>query len=203
MGILRHNTLWGNDEAGLQVTEASEPLVQSNLFLRQGGPASLQEPLGRLHEQEMQAAKQAQEPPWKQREGIEGSPGIWVHSGGRGTLEGNEVTKSAFHGVVVGLNAAPLLRANSIHANRKAGAHFQDGAGGTLLDNEIHRNWVGVECCDDAQPVVRGNRIHHQKMGGVWVYKEVGSTSTTCPCSSSSALTLIRPVPGGRHLRGQ
>ena len=51
--------------------------------------------------------------------------------------------------------AAPLLRANTVHNNRKAGVLFQEGGGGTLLECEIARNSVGVECFDDAQPTVR------------------------------------------------
>ena len=40
----------------------------------------------------------------------------------------------------------------------------------------MHKNHVGVELKDDAEPVVKGNKIHHQKMGGVWVYKESKGT---------------------------
>ena len=58
--------------------------------------------------------------------------------------------------------AAPLLRANTVHNNRKAGVLFQEGGGGTLLECEISRNLVGVECFDDAQPTVRANQeMHH------------------------------------------
>ena len=58
--------------------------------------------------------------------------------------------------------AAPLLRANTVHNNRKAGVLFQEGGGGTLLECEISRNSVGVECFDDAQPTVRANQeMHH------------------------------------------
>ena len=35
MGTLASNTVWGNEEAGLQITEGSEPLVTANRFLRQ------------------------------------------------------------------------------------------------------------------------------------------------------------------------
>ena len=59
--------------------------------------------------------------------------------------------------------AAPLLRANWVHNNRKAGVLFQEGGGGTLLECEIARNSVGVECFDDAQPTVRGTREMHQQ----------------------------------------
>lgn len=59
--------------------------------------------------------------------------------------------------------AAPLLRANRVHNNRKAGVLFQEGGGGTLLECEIARNSVGVECFDDAQPTVRGTREMHQQ----------------------------------------
>ena len=89
------------------------------------------------------------------RAALDGSPAIWIHCGGRGTLEGNEVTASSWHGVVVGQGAAPLLRANTVHHNRKAGGLFHEGGGGTLLECEIARNSVGVECFDDAQPTVR------------------------------------------------
>ena len=152
MGTMRGNVLWGNDECGVQITEGSDPLVQANRILQQGAAPKTGEV----------------------RPATEGSPAVWVHSAGRGTIDDNEVTKSLWHGVVVGQAAAPLLTHNRVHANKKAGVFFQDGAGGTLLENDIHHNWVGVEACDDAQPTVRGNKLHHQKMGGVWVYKEAG-----------------------------
>jgi len=35
--------------------------------------------------------------------------------------------------------AAPLLRKNTVHTNRKAGVLFHEGGGGTLLECEIAR----------------------------------------------------------------
>lgn len=28
-----------------------------------------------------------------------------------------------------------------------------------------------MECIDEASPVVRGNKMHHHKLGALWVYK--------------------------------
>ena len=72
--------------------------------------------------------------------------------------------------------AAPTLRHNTIAGCKKAGVFFVDGGAGELLENDVHKNHVGVELKDDAEPVVKGNKIHHQKMGGVWVYKESKGT---------------------------
>ena len=55
-----------------------------------------------------------------------------------------------------------MLQGNTIHANRKSGVYILDGAGGTLIENDIHRNWNGVEVIESSEPIVRGNKIHHQ-----------------------------------------
>ena len=226
--------VWGNEEAGLQITEGSEPLVTANRFLRQGGRAAVQEPLGQVQERERKEREQRRQQ--RQRDmtlapsaALDGSPAIWIHCGGRGTLEGtnpspspspdpnpypspdsdpypnpnpnpnpdqarSRVTRSrpragtaswwgryTYYGYTTTMailthlpndfylltrlmqGAAPLLRANRVHNNRKAGVLFQEGGGGTLLECEIARNSVGVECFDDAQPTVRGTREMHQQ----------------------------------------
>ena len=49
---------------------------------------------------------------------------------------------------------------------------MQDGAVPTLIENDIYKNWVGVEVVEHAEPTLRGNTIHHSRVGGLWVYKE-------------------------------
>ena len=85
--------VWGNEEAGLQVTEGSEPLVTANRFLRQGGRAAVQEPLGKVQERERREREQSRQQQQRDmtlapRAALDGSPAIWVHCGGRGTREG-------------------------------------------------------------------------------------------------------------------
>ena len=85
--------VWGNEEAGLQITEGSEPLVTANRFLRQGGRAAVQEPLGKVQERERREREQSRQQQQRDmtlapRAALDGSPAIWVHCGGRGTREG-------------------------------------------------------------------------------------------------------------------
>lgn len=40
-----------------------------------------------------------------------------------------------------------------------------------MIENDIYRNWNGIEVIEGSEPVVRGNKIHGQRMGGIWVYK--------------------------------
>ena len=110
LGTMSGNLLWGNEACGVEITEGSAPLVRQNRVLQQGSEAPMKQEL---------------------RPASDGSPGIWIHSSGCGTIEGNEITRSNFHGVVVGQGANPLVRKNRIHANKRAGVFFQDGAGGT------------------------------------------------------------------------
>ena len=91
--------VWGNEEAGLQITEGSEPLVTANRFLRQGGRAAVQEPLGQVQERERKEREQRRQQ--RQRDmtlapsaALDGSPAIWIHCGGRGTLEGTNPSPS-------------------------------------------------------------------------------------------------------------
>ena len=114
--------VWGNEEAGLQITEGSEPLVTANRFLRQGGRAAVQEPLGQVQAnpnpnqnpnpnpnlnpnpnqvQERERKEREQRRQQRQRDmtlapsaALDGSPAIWIHCGGRGTLEGTNPSPS-------------------------------------------------------------------------------------------------------------
>jgi hypothetical protein len=200
------NTIWDNEEAGVQIVEGGDPLVERNSILKQGNPVSPQKD-----------SDGNPKPPSKD------VPGVWIHSGGLGVLQENDISKSIYHGVVIGTEAQPTLQHNQIHSNRKSGilvqarppflcmaqpgplpppavssplllhllhqflswpqAHRllpffghlpffgQDGGAGTFIENDIHHNYVGVEVVDGSDPTMRGNRIHHQKMGGIWVYK--------------------------------
>ena len=118
---------------------------------------------------------------------------MWIHSCGRGNLQDNEISGNYWHGVVVGGMAQPQLHNNRIHGNVKSGVFCEDGAAPTLVENDIYKNNVGVEAIESSevrepsssppmpadcmrvlmwQPVLRGNKMHHHKMGAVWVNKE-------------------------------
>ena len=49
---------------------------------------------------------------------------------------------------------------------------MQDGAAPLLIENDVFKNWVGVEVIEHAEPTLRGNKIHHNRLNGVQVYKD-------------------------------
>ena len=187
MGTFEENDVFGNDEAGVQIIEGSDPTIARNTLRRQALPK------GEDHERSKDVAP------------------LWVHSGGRGNVQDNEICGSLWHGVSIGSQAEPLLQGNRIHSNRKSGVFMMDAAAPTLLENEIQKNWIGVECArrplpksrlgevrrgsarlgevyprrrapfphrciEQADPTLRGNKIHHSRMGGIWVYKGARGT---------------------------
>lgn len=162
-GTFQENDVWGNMEAGVQIVEGASPHVVGNTLRQQGKPVSAVRP-------DKKQDGKGGNLPGGSRESSEVAP-LWVHSGGRGTIQDNEITASLWHGVVIGHEGQPTLQQNRIHGNKRAGVHVMDGGAGTLLENDIHRNTVGVEVIDGSNPTVRGNQIHRHSMGGIWCSK--------------------------------
>ena len=157
--------MWGNEDAGVQIIEASDPLVQRNQLRKQALADLLLKPMAA--ERENPHEKVA-----KHGARHKDIAPLWVHSGGKGDVRDNEIYESDWHGVAIGSQATPLLQRNRIHHNRKSGVFIEDGAAPFLLENDVHHNWVGVEVIEHAEPTLRGNKIHHMRLGGLWVYKE-------------------------------
>jgi hypothetical protein len=195
MGTFEENEVWGNQDAGVQIIEASDPLVQRNRLQKQALPDG-DKPWIPVGERAPDPAT-AKAPKNKDVKHKEIAP-LWIHSGGFGNIQDNEITASDWHGVAIGSQAQPTLQANRIHANRKAGVFMQDGAMPTLIENDIYKNWVGVEVIEHSQPTLRGNKIHHSRVGGIWVYKEA-----KCGAHASAALPptcLMARCPASRLL---
>jgi parallel beta-helix repeat protein len=96
--------------------------------------------------------------------------GVYVHDGGLGTLEDNEITGNGQEGVQIRTGGSPVLRRNQIHDNRLGGVYVADSGAGTMEDNEIAGNeYSGVHIRAGGSPVLRRNQIHDNKGVGVFV----------------------------------
>jgi len=186
-GIIEENLIFKNEHAGIAVETGASPIIKNNKIYdgKQGGVFFFENGRGTMSGNEvwdnedfgLQIIEDGDPTVHdnifrQQAESKLGTPPVWIHSAGRGTVQDNEVVDSHWHGMVIGQLAQPLVQGNKIHACTKSGVLCQDGCIPTLIENEIFKNYVGVECMDDAEPILRGNKIHHQKMGAIWVYKE-------------------------------
>ena len=87
------------------------------------------------------------------------------------------------------------------------GLRAQDGAAPTLIENEVYKNWVGVEVIEHAEPTLRGNKIHHCRLNGIQVYKEAkglyeGNDISACTHACVRVWELGDPTMNGNTIRG-
>jgi len=97
--------------------------------------------------------------------------GVWVHKGGGGTYEGNEMRENGKAAVRVWDNGNPVLKGNSIWGGRTVGLLVYEFGKGHYVDNEIHshRSW-NIEVKRNAFPLIERNKIHSSKYGGVYCH---------------------------------
>ena len=97
---------------------------------------------------------------------------FYIHEGGRGTLEDNDISGNLGEaGVLVRRAGNPSLRRNVIHDGKEAGVFVTDDGRGTLEDNDISGNLgeAGVLVRRKGSPALRGNRINGNVMWAVWI----------------------------------
>jgi len=96
--------------------------------------------------------------------------GVFVHDGGLGTLEDNDITGNGRSGVQIKSRGNPAIRGNRIHDNKQSGVFVLEGGLGTLEDNDIVGNvYAGVSTKTGGNPTVRGNRINRNGYVAVWI----------------------------------
>jgi parallel beta-helix repeat protein len=99
-----------------------------------------------------------------------GRAGVFVSSGGRGTLEDNEIFSNAGSGVVIrGGNST--LRHNRIYGSELHGVLISENGRGLLEHNEITSNTgAGVAIAKGGNATLRHNRISQNERQAILVY---------------------------------
>ena len=169
LGTFEENEVWGNADAGVQIIEAADPVVRNNLLRKQQTPDGKAKVFLAPGERAPEAAH-AKAPTNGGDTGHKDLAPLWIHSGGLGTIEANEITQSDWHGVIIARWRNQRF-ARTEFMQIAVRVFMQDGAAPLLIENDVFKNWVGVEVIEHAEPTLRGNKIHHNRLNGVQVYK--------------------------------
>lgn len=116
--------------------------------------------------------------PQLRRNRIHGSTldGVLAYSGGRGTLEENEIFENTLSGVEI-TDADSVLRRNRIYRNEEAGIVVSETGRGLLEHNEVFENGAsGIQVSDTANAIVRHNSVHDGRSGGILICDEAQAT---------------------------
>jgi hypothetical protein len=97
--------------------------------------------------------------------------GIFVHEGGRGTVEDCAIYGHAIAGIEIGHAGDPVVRRCRIYDGRQAGIYVSLGGAGTVEDCAIFANaGSGVEIGWQGNPALRRCRINRNGRHGIRIY---------------------------------
>ena len=71
------------------------------------------------------------------------SSGIYVHKGGRGTYEDNEIVGNGKAGITIESTGAPVVRRNRINKNAYEAVWVMKDGAGVFVDNDLRENLKG------------------------------------------------------------
>src|SRR5919108_737188 len=113
--------------------------------------------------------------------------GIFVHEGGRGTVEDCVISGHALAGVEIGRAGNPVLRRCRIHDGKQAGIYVSLGGTGTVEECAVFANaGSGVEIGWQGNPALRRCRITQNGRHGIRIYAGGAGAVEDCDLSGNA-----------------
>jgi len=195
-GDIRESVFEENANAGIEIQDQSQPLIEDNLFRtnEQSGLAYFDDSGGTARRNELTG---------------NGLHGIEVRERAQPTLEGNTCTGNAedgiayfeqssgiarqntcsengLHGIGVSEEAQPTLEENTCRDNTEVGIRFSDSAGGLARRNICAENGLhGISVNGEAQPTLEENDVRNNTEVGIRFSGSSGGTARNNTCTGN------------------
>ncbi len=183
-GTIEDNEISGNRFSGIEVLGAADPVLRRNRIHHNGGVCVYvyESARGVFEENDIfghqsfpgvMIAERGN--PVFRRNSIHHNDGVFIHSGGKGLFEDNQIFDAVGSGIGVIEEATPVFRRNRIRNCGHSGVFVYAGGRPLFEDNDICGNaHAGIEIGAAAQATFRGNRVLRNGYEGIWVYSGGG-----------------------------
>ena len=85
------------------------------------------------------------------------------------TIANCRIINNAGNGIYASGASTPLIESNLIAGNGSSGVYFGYGASGTIRDNTILNNRIGISTYQASPPTIEGNKVSYNQLHGIYI----------------------------------